>query len=278
MASGSSGVIDTGPFYLQAGATGCLLLHGFTATPYDMRFLADGMHASELSVCAVCLPGHATTPEDMAEHSWRQWYEGACEGLAQLRQSASRVVVVGQSMGALLALKLAAEHPEEVAGVVLLSTALVASARWMYWVTPIIPYLLPWLPAAARFVVKGESDIADLEARATSPTYRRVAVRSIYELFQLQADVRPLLSRIHQPALIVHSRQDHACSLENVSILEKELRGAIHSVILDDSYHVISVDVDKERVAQEILSFVRRIAADEAADASGDATPTPQNG
>jgi carboxylesterase len=131
MASGSSGVIDTDPFFLQAGSTGCLLLHGFTGTPYDMRFIAGGLHDCEISVCGVRLPGHATTPEDMAQHTWRHWYEGACEGLSQLRQSASRVIVVGQSMGALLALKLAADHPDQVAGIALLSTALVASSRWL---------------------------------------------------------------------------------------------------------------------------------------------------
>jgi carboxylesterase len=267
MAPEPAAVIDTEPFFLQAGQTGCLLLHGFTATPHDMRFIAGGLHRSEVSVCAVRLPGHATTPEDMAEHSWQHWYEGARDGLSQLRQSASRVVVVGQSMGALLALKLAAEHPEQVAGVALLSTALVASSRWMYRVAPVIPYLTPWLPARARFVTKGESDIADREARSSSPTYRRVAVRSIYELLQLQAVVRPLLPRVRQPALVVHSRQDHACSLENVAILESELGGSIHPVILDDSYHVISVDVDKERVAREILAFVQRLGADEIAPA-----------
>lgn len=249
--------VDTGPFRLAAGSTGCLLLHGFTATPYDMRFIGGHLHAADLSVCAVRLPGHATSPEDMAAHSWADWYAGAREGLQQLKQNASRIVVVGQSMGALLALKLAAEHPDEVDGLCLLSTALVASARWMYWVAPAAPVLMSMLPAAARFVVKGDSDIADPGARAVSPTYKRVAVRSIYELLRLQAHVRPLVSRIRQPSLIIHSRQDHACSLENVAILQRELRGPVRSVILSDSYHVISVDVDKEHAAREILHFVR---------------------
>jgi len=253
--------INTEGFHFRAGQTGCLLLHGFTATPYDMRFLGGRLHAGDLSVCAVRLPGHASSPEDMASHSWSDWYAGARQGLSELKQNASRVVVVGQSMGALLALKLAAEHPDEVDGVCLLSTALVASARWMYWVAPAVPFLMPLLPAAARFVGKGDSDIADATARASSPTYRRVAVKSIYELLQLQAHVRPLLTRIRQPALVIHSRQDHACPLENVAILQRELRGPMRSVILSDSYHVISVDVDKERTANEILAFVNALKA-----------------
>jgi carboxylesterase len=253
--------INTEAFHFKAGQTGCLLLHGFTATPYDMRFIGSRLHAGDLSVCAVRLPGHASSPEDMAAHSWSDWYAGARQGLSELKQSAARVFVVGQSMGALLALKLAAEHPDEVDGVCLLSTALVATARWMYWVAPAVPFLMPLLPPAARFVGKGHSDIADAAARAASPTYKRVAVRSIYELLQLQTHVRPLLSRIRQPALVIHSRQDHACSLENVAILQRELRGPMRSVILSDSYHVISVDVDKERAADEILAFVNALNA-----------------
>jgi carboxylesterase len=73
--------------------------------------------------------------------------------------------------------------------------------------------------------------------------------------------VRPLLPHISQPALVIHSRQDHACSLENVAILQRELRGPVRTVILSDSYHVISVDVDKERTADEILAFVRGLGA-----------------
>ena len=252
---------DTKPFHLPAGPTGCLLLHGFTATPYDMRFIGAALHGAGISVRAVRLPGHATSPEDMEAHSWSDWYAGARQGLAELRETASRIVVIGQSMGSLLALKLAAELGDEVNGLCLLSTALRASARWMYWVAPAVPLLMPVLPTAARFVAKGESDIADAAARAVSPTYRRVPVRSIYELFRLQAHVRPLVARVRQPALVIHSRQDHACSLENVAILQRELRGPVRSVMLSNSYHVISVDVDKDHAVREIVDFVRQLSA-----------------
>src|SRR5262245_17365486 len=98
--------IDTGAFFLPAGPVGCLLLHGFTATPYDMRFLGSALHGRDVTVSAVCLPGHATSPEDMERHTWSDWVEGARAGLLELKKSAGQVVVVGQSMGALLALKL----------------------------------------------------------------------------------------------------------------------------------------------------------------------------
>lgn len=252
--------LDTGAFFLSAGPVGCLLLHGFTATPYDMRFVAGRLHDRDATVNAICLPGHATSPEDMERHTWSDWVEGARAGLFELKGRVSRVVVIGQSMGALLALKLAAEHPREVDAVALLSTALVASQRWMYWAAPMVPWLTPILPSAARFVVKGDSDIADAAARASSPTYKRVPIRSIYELLQLQSHVRSLLPRVTQPVLAIHSRQDHACPLENVAILQREIGGALRSVILPSSYHVVSVDVDKEHAADEIVGFVEAAA------------------
>jgi carboxylesterase len=255
------GALDTGAFFLPAGPVGCLLLHGFTATPYDMRYIAGHLHGRDVTVSAVRLPGHATSPEDMERHTWSDWVEGARAGLFELKNSVERVVVVGQSMGALLALKLAAEHPREVDAVALLSTALVASARWMYWAAPVVPWLTPILPPAARFLPKGDSDIADAAARAVSPTYKRVAIRSIYELLQLQSHVRPLLPRVKQPVLAIHSRQDHACSMENVDILQREVGGTLRSVILQSSYHVVSVDVDKEHAAEEIVGFVKTAAA-----------------
>lgn len=248
--------IQTEAFFLPAGPVGCLLLHGFTATPYDMRFIADHLHAQNVTVSAVRLPGHATSPEDMERHAWSDWASAAREGLLELRERVEHVVVAGQSMGALLALKLAAEHAREVDALALISTALVVSARWMYWAAPIVPFLSPVLPADVRFVVKGHSDIADAAARESSPTYKRVSIRSIYELLRLQAHVRPLLRQVKQPVLAIHSRQDHACSLENVDILQRELGGSLRSVILSRSYHVVSVDVEKERAAQEIAGFV----------------------
>jgi esterase/lipase len=126
----------------------------------------------------------------------------------------------------------------------------------MYWAAPIVPLLSSVLPADVRFVGKGHSDVADAAAREASPTYKRVSIRSIYELLRLQAHVRPLLGQVKQPVLAIHSRQDHACSLENVDILQRELGGPLRSVILSQSYHVVSVDVEKERAAEEIAGFV----------------------
>lgn len=246
---------DCTPFELAGDDTACLLIHGFTATPYDMRFFGEKLHGCGFSVRAVCLPGHASRVEEMERHSWQDWYDAVVDDFDQLPRHSRRRVIVGQSMGALLALKLAHDRPDEVDGVVAVSTALVASNRLLNWAAPILPLLHTWLPSAWRILGKGDSDIADPKARQESQAYRGVPLRSVHELLELQKAVRPLLPAIRQPVLAIHSRQDHTCPVENVAMLEGDLGGPVRSLWLDNSFHVVSVDCDKEIAVDAICRF-----------------------
>ncbi len=145
-------------FFLPGGRTGCLLLHGFTATPQELRFLGERLQGAGHSISGVQLAGHGTSIGDFEQRTWRDWYASASDGLRALRAHASQVVAVGQSMGALLALQLAADHPDEINGVALLSPALVLSRRWLGWVAPALRLLQPVLPQRYRLLRKGESE------------------------------------------------------------------------------------------------------------------------
>ena len=249
---------ETDPFYFRGGPVGCLLIHGFTGTPQEMRFLGGRLAARGLTASGVQLAGHCTSIEDFEHCRWIAWYNSAREALVALRANSSATVVVGQSMGALLALKLAAEHPEEIAGVALLSPAVALANPWLRWLRPAFPLVLPLLPARRRYVGKGESDIADPQARAASPNYRRVPLRALHQLLELQHHVRRVLPQVRQPVLVIHSRQDHTCPVTNVAVLEHGLPQPPRTVVLQDSYHVISVDVDRETVAAEVAAFVEQ--------------------
>src|SRR5258705_3283877 len=116
-------VFDCSAFSLPGDDTGCLLIHGFTATPYDMRFFGEKLHGCGFSVDAICLPGHATRVEEMEPYSHADWYGSVVDGLQRLKPVSKRTVVIGQSLGALLALKLAHDRPDDVDAVVAVSTA-----------------------------------------------------------------------------------------------------------------------------------------------------------
>jgi len=247
---------DTRPFFLPAGRTGCLLLHGFTATPHEMRFLGERLHAHGYTVSAMQIAGHCTSAEDLECRTWQDWYASAREGLMALQQHVPEIVVVGQSMGALLAVKLAVDFPTTIGGVVLLSPAFVLSRTWLRFVQPVLPLVLALLGERRRYVVKPDRDIADPQARVESPSYERVPLRGLVQLLQLQGVARRILPQVRQPVLVIHSRQDHTCPLVNAEIVARGAGGPVRTVILDDSYHVISIDVDKHRVAAEVAAFV----------------------
>ncbi len=248
----------SGPFHWRGGDTTCLLIHGFTATPQEMRFLGERLHAAGHTVYGARVAGHATSVEDLERASWRDWYASVREPLAEVHRQSKHVVVVGQSMGALLALALAAQHPQEIAAVVLLAPALVLQQRWLQRVRPLLPLLAKMPGQRLRFLAKGRSDIADPAAHLDRESYDRIPLRAVHQLLSLQRHVRRQLPRVRQPVLVIQSRQDHSCSSAGVRQLQRELAGPLDVIMLDDSYHVVSVDFDRERVAAAVDAFATK--------------------
>lgn len=224
-----------------------------------MRFLGGRLHGSGHGVHGVRLAGHCTSVDEFERTTWFDWYRSACTGVEELQKDTPQVVAVGQSMGALLALKLAVDYPHTIMGVVLLAPALVLSNPWVHRIGPALPLLRRLLRQRSRRIGRGERDVADREARTASPSYREVPLQALHQLLVLQKHVRSLLPQVQQPALIIHSRQDHTCPPRNMSILERALRGPVRSVLLENSFHVISIDVDRERVAAEVAGFIATV-------------------
>jgi len=119
----------TDPFLWRASDLGCLLVHGFTGTPYEMRFLGERLYAAGYTVSAVRLAGHATRVEDLERCRWRDWYGSVERGLDDLAAHCSVVVAIGLSLGSLLTLRLAHAHRERIRAIVLLATALRLARR-----------------------------------------------------------------------------------------------------------------------------------------------------
>ena len=120
-------------YYVAGGRTGVLLMHGLCGTPTEMRFVANGLARAGYTVYCPQLAGHGGTEADIKETTWQDWYASAEEALARLRQECDVVIVGGLSTGAVLALLLAARHPEDVQG-----TALLAPTFWLNG------WLIPW--------------------------------------------------------------------------------------------------------------------------------------
>jgi carboxylesterase len=164
-------------------------------------------------------------------------------------------------MGALLAERLAQLHAPQIVVLVLLSASFELANPWARRLAGIARVASPILPESFRYLTKGGSDIADPIERMQRPTYDRIPLRAIAELVDLQRRAWTWLPSVGQPVLAIHSRQDHTAPLSNVELLKAALGDLRRTVILEDSYHVITVDREKEHVASEVNRFVGEMLA-----------------
>jgi carboxylesterase len=253
--------VDTSEFFLPGSGAGvsALLIHGLTGTPYEMRFLGEQLAARGVRVRGVRLAGHAGTPEELGEASYDNWYESVVNGLEELRQYGEPIVAVGLSMGAVLAARLTADQGESIAAVVMLAPAFFLPTSTTIMLRG-LRGLLGSLVERIYLFNPGASDIHDAAARSIHPSCRLMPLSAPLKLLELSKVVKPMLARITQPALVMHAKSDHTCPMrKNVDYVRKHLRSAEKRAIeLDESYHVITVDSDKERVVSEVAEFVER--------------------
>jgi carboxylesterase len=253
------GGVDTHDFFLPGAGVSALLIHGLTGTPYEMRYLGEQLAARGVRVRAVKLAGNAGLPEELGTASYDNWYESVVNGHEELRQYGEPIVVVGLSMGAVLAARLTADQSESIAGVTLLAPAFFLPTSTTLALRALRGILGSIVDRIYLFN-PGASDIHDAAARSMHPNCRLMPLSAPISLLDLSALVRPMLSRITQPALVMHAKRDHTCPMrKNVAYAMKHLGSTEKRAIeLDDSYHVITVDSEKERVVGEVADFVER--------------------
>jgi carboxylesterase len=261
--------VDTSEFFFDGAGLSALLIHGLTGTPYEMRYLGERLAAAGIRVRGVRLAGHATAPEDLGKAGQENWYESVVRGFEELRAYGDPNVVIGLSCGAVLAARLAADQPESVSGLVMLASAFFLPFQATLMVKAVS--LLGSLTRILYLANDRNSDIHDRSAALIHPTCKLMPLSAPIELLKLSAIVRPRLERIKQPALIMHGRNDHTCpSAKNVDYLMRHLGSAQkRAVIFEQSFHVITVDSEKERVASEVTDFVSQFRAPHRLSASG---------
>jgi carboxylesterase len=240
------------PFSHHGSATGVLLCHGFTGSPQSLRPWAEHLAGQGLTVSLPLLPGHGTRWQDMRHTGWQDWYATAERELRELNGRCDRVFVCGLSMGGALALRLAARHGPAVSGLVLVNPA-ASFPRWQGYALTVLRYLVP----STKGIV---SDIAKEGTRETG--YQRVSLHGAYALRGLLALVRADLPRVSQPLLLLHSRVDHVVPPEDSELVLGSVSSEdVTERLLDDSYHVATLDHDAERIFQETDAFITRLAA-----------------
>jgi carboxylesterase len=243
--------LDPGPFHLEGGPHGVVLIHGFPGSPAEMRPLGEALAAHGFSVLAPLLPGHGTTVEDLARVAWTDWAVAVAEAHELLTGRCQRVSVAGLSLGALLTLNLAAERPVESLVVysppILIDNPLFRLSRLYGWIPAAIPQ--SWTNTAP----------ADPEINRRTWYYESIPLRSIHQVHLLTDHVRRQLPAVTAPALVFMSRHDASVRLESGEIVLNEIGSTDKTLVtLTESGHNPLIDREREFVYEETAHFFRR--------------------
>jgi carboxylesterase len=232
--------------------TGVVLLHGFTGTPFEVRYLGEQLARAGFTVDAPLLPGHGTSLDDLDRTTWSDWVAAVDRALERVQRRAARVAIVGQSLGGLLALHAGARHRE---------IALVASLAAPVWLEGLSARVADW---ASRGLVPvksipkfGGSDVRDPKARADNPCYPAIPMKALAQLAAFMRVADEALPRVAQPVLVLHAEQDHTAPVACAAHIAERTR-ARRLRILPRSYHLIAADVERDIVAAEVIGFLRK--------------------
>lgn len=232
------------------GPDGALVLHGFTGTPQSMRGLASALAATGLAVELPLLPGHGTSLADMAPTRWEDWSAAAEAAYTELAGRCRSVVVAGLSMGGTLTCWLASCHPE-IAGIVVVNP-LVEPPAPSY-----LELLQGVLDSGTEMAPGVGSDIA--APGVTELAYEGAPVRAALSLFGATNALVADLGRIRCPVLLLSSRADHVVPSSSGDALAAGASGPVERVWLERSYHVASLDLDREEVEARAVAFAGKV-------------------
>ncbi|WP_420101762.1 alpha/beta hydrolase [Bosea sp. (in: a-proteobacteria)] len=252
--------------------TGFLLIHGLGGTPVEMRLVARALHRAGHTVHCPQLAGHCGTEADLLATGWRDWAGSVLAELDRMRETCERVIVGGLSMGAVMAMHIAAERPLDVDGLALYAPTL----RYDGWSIPWYSFLLKLLintPVGQRFsfVEREPYGIKDKRTRhvimhamasgdSAEAGLHGTPSQAVQQMWHLIAKTRRQMPAITCPALLVHAREDDVASLSNAFEIQRRLGGLVDAVILDDSYHLVTIDQQRDIVIERSLALAARLA------------------
>ena len=239
------------PFDLEsAGSRAVLLFHGLTATCAEVARLGTVLNRAGFATRAPLLPGHGTRPADLKKARWQDWVSAGESAYQDLAKRYPVVFVGGESTGGLLALYLAAQHPE-IAGVLAYAPALqLRLTRWQRLQLSLVAPFITELP-------KG-----DLEGNTTWQGYKVNSPRAVIQLLRLEAQVRARLPEIRQPVLVVQGRKDTTIDPRSAEIVYQQVGATLKELHwMEKSRHCVLLEIEQPEVTRLTLDFLYKVLA-----------------
>jgi carboxylesterase len=240
------------PFSATGGPEGVLVLHGFTGNPFSMRPLAESLAKAGHTVELPLLPGHGTAVDDMLETGWADWSAATEVAYLDLAARCESVAVAGLSMGGTLSCWLAERHTE-ISGIAVIN--------------PLVEPPTDDLVAAVRSLLDAGTPVMDgigsdiALPDASELSYAGTPVAPLLSLFEGVRGVSADLSSIRCPVLLLSSREDHVVPPSNGDLLAASVSGPCERVWLERSFHVATLDYDREEIERRTVAFVGRVTA-----------------
>lgn len=233
-------------FFYEGNEIGVLVSHGFTGTTQSMAYVGKRFAEEGFTVYGPKLTGHGTHHEDMEKSTYKDWINDVETALEKLKGICSTVFVAGLSMGGTLTLYLAERHPE-IAGIMPINAAVLMED---------FEKAYHGLKDTERFVDGIGSDIKAEGVKELA--YAKTPVKSMGEIIQLMKMVKGDLGKVTAPALILSSTVDHVVPPENSQIIYDEIQSEVKKLVkLEESYHVATLDNDKEFIVEKCISFIK---------------------
>ena len=245
---------DSRPELTGDRRVGVLLSHGFTGSPASMRPWGETLAARGYAVEVPRLPGHGTTWQEMNNTTWRDWYGEVVRAFDRLAEKVDAVVVGGLSMGGALALRLAADRPADVAGVIVVNPA-VNLTRKDILALPVLKHVVPAFPGITNDIKKPGID---------EHGYDRTPLRALHSQIQAWKPLRADLAKVTSPLLLFRSTIDHLVDPSSEGIITRSVSSRDVTVVrLEDSYHVATIDNDAPTIFEKSADFVARVTGRE---------------
>ena len=260
-----------GSIFVKGGRNGVLLLHSFGGSPMELKFVANALGQSGYTVYCPLLPGLAGRTDLSGLSTWQHWYAAVEAAHDEVGRLCDTVFVGGISAGSMLALRLAALRPDKVHGLMLFSPTLWPNGwaiPWHFSLFRLINHR--WAARLFKFRARMPLGIKDERLRNLILNSLQNGSETVEDLFgrggslvlefrKLVRGVKPLLNQVKQHTLVFHSRHDDQSDLRNSMVLQRRLGGLVEVCILDDSYHMVTLDRQRPYVVDRVKEFVARL-------------------
>ena len=263
--------IAWGSLHVPGGRNGVLLVHSLGGSPIELRFLAHALGNDGYTVYCPMLPGLAGGTDISGLSSWTDWYAALETAHDEISKQCDTVLVGGISAGTMLALRLAAMRPDGVAGLMLFSPTFWPNGWAIPWYFNLFRFVRhKWAARLFRFKSRDPHGIKDNRLRSFILDALQGDSDAIEDLFgrggglvlefrKLVRNVKPLLEKVKQHTLMFHPRHDDQSDLSNTIAIQRDLAGLVELHVLDDCYHMVTLDRQRSIVVERTTEFAARL-------------------